>query len=104
MNADEVLRDWIARRRGVSPPTDLTDRIMAALPAETVLVPTEDCPSPRQRLWSRIGTGLLVCTATVVLMLRIYSTVSVIATPMAMDADEIELRKGRDEQRLASRS
>jgi hypothetical protein len=110
MNAEDVLRDWLARRRSASPTEDLTDRIMAALPAESVAVPADDPSSHRQYRPSRIWSGILAGAATLVLGLRIYSALSVIATPVAMDADDVELqqvnelRKGNDERRLASRT
>jgi len=95
MNADDRLSAWLAHRRGPSPPDDLTDRIMTALPAVSIRAST---PPRRGRRWL---PSVLWTAAAVVCAARIYSVVSVVA-PVAMEVDEPEHRKVADDDSAVS--
>ena len=96
MNTDDPMQAWLAQRRGQSPPNDLTDRIMAGLQTVEIAKPA------RPRGWRQLVPYVLWSAAAVVCAARIYSVVSVVVAPVAMDADETELRKAADEQQPVS--
>lgn len=87
MNSDNEYQAWLDARRGESPPTELTDRVMSAVresaqPATTSL----RVESARKTAWQRAVPYLVCSAAALVLTVRLYSIVSifVVASP---DAD-----------------
>jgi hypothetical protein len=97
MNPDDRMHAWLAHRRDQFPPDDLTDRIMAGLQT-TAIAP----PARPQRGLRRLAPYVLGTAAAVACAARIYSVLSVVVAPVAMDADETELRKAADEQHRVS--
>ncbi len=78
MNSDDGYQAWLDARRGESPPTELADRIMLAVyeavPETTTSLQLE---SARKTAWQRAIPYLVCSAAALVLVVRLYSFVSV---------------------------
>lgn len=87
MNSDDEYRAWLDTKRGESPPTELTDRIMLAV-REVVPEATTSprMESARKTAWQRAVPYLVCSVAMLVLAVRLYSFVSVfVVAPFEAD-------------------
>ena len=87
MNSDDEYQAWLDARRGESPPTGLTDRVMSAVQESPQQAKRSSrVESARKTAWQRAVPYLVCSAAALVLAVRLYSMVSVfvVASP---DAD-----------------
>ena len=78
MNSDDEYRAWLDTKRGESPPTELTDRIMLAVRESVQQATTSSrIESARTTAWQRALPYLVCSAAALVLAVRLYSFVSV---------------------------
>ena len=87
MNSDDEYQAWLDARRGESPPTGLTDRVMSAVRESAQPATSSSRVEPaRKTAWQRAVPYLVCSAAALVLAVRLYSIASifVVASP---DAD-----------------
>lgn len=78
MNPDDEYQAWLNTRRGESPPTELTDRIMSAVRGSDYEATTSpQLEFARKTPWQRALPYLVCSAAALVLAVRLYSFVSV---------------------------
>ena len=96
MNSDDEYRAWLDTKRGESPPTGLTDRIMLAVrevaPEATTSPQLE---SARKTAWQRAVPYLVCSAAALVLAVRLYSFVSVFVVAPS-EADIVMTEPGEE--------
>lgn len=86
MNSDDEYQAWLDARRGESPPTELTDRVMSAVQESArQATGSSHVESARKTAWQRAVPYLVCSAAALVLAVRLYSIVSVfvVASPDA---------------------
>lgn len=95
MNSNDEYQAWLNTRRGESPPTGLTDRIMLSvreLPLEATTSPQLE--SARKTAWQRAIPYLVCSAAALMLAVRLFSMVSLFVVPSSIaDVTMIEPAK-----------
>uniref|UniRef100_A0A7C2NVS2 Uncharacterized protein n=1 Tax=Schlesneria paludicola TaxID=360056 RepID=A0A7C2NVS2_9PLAN len=104
MNRDEAWQDWLARRRD-GPRTGMADRIMSAWQKEgTDAAVAQPAPSSRRGVFGRLIPYVLWCAAALVCVVRVYSVVSLLVSPVVMQSEEAEPQELANEQLVVSRT
>lgn len=95
MNPDDEYQAWLDARRGDSPPTGLTDRIMLSVRDLALEVPTSPPQvTARKTAWQRAIPYLVLSAAALMLAVRLFSIVSPLVVPTSIaDVTMIEAAK-----------
>ena len=85
MNPEDEYQTWLNKRRGESPSTELTDRIMSAVREASMSSSTSQPAKQSPKTAWQPAIPYLVCSAAaLVLAVRIYSILSLFLAPSAI--------------------
>jgi len=90
---DEQWSAWLERRRAESPPEQLADRVLQQIAEEQAIAPST---LSRVFVVERLAQVLLWTAASVVCVVRLYSTVGLLLPAFAFTEKPPEIPSGTD--------